>query len=941
MRRMTLRDLFHDCEKESHVRQLFRRKGTALPLQLNGVGIRVGRQTITANVAAWREGKNLVLLLQPCATVAEGLNEALDSVKDVLDSVTDSFFHLDKGWTITYVSPKAERLFRVLGARVPSIVGANLLRMLPEPPAALSIAQIREVIERKRKMTAESFYPPLNTWFEIHAFPFHNGAVVYLRDITRRKLAEAAFLKLSNAIEQTSDAVFITNRAGYIEYVNPAFEKITQYRRSEALGKTPSFLRADQQDDDVYTSLWSGQKPPEIFQATSVHVRKTGNSYYAEETITPVRESDGRITHFVTTLRDITERIRTDEALRQSEERFRALVENSSDGIALLSADGRIIYAGPSTNRIIGYSSTEFLRKNLFELLHPSDRSYTEPMLTRMFDEPPQTRTLLFRLRHKDGTWKWIEATVNNQTGDEALSGLIMNYRDISDRKRIEEALQRSEIEYRNLFERANDAIFIFEPDTEVILEANTKACDMYGFGKDELIGMSLKRLTKDVARGEEQIQLLLREESSRNFESVHFAKDGHPMEMIVNSTVVEYNGRKAILSILRDLSEMRKLENQLRQAQKMESIGTLAGGIAHDFNNILSIILGYTSLLKRGRIDPEKIPESLNAITKAAQRGAVLVKQILTFARKTEVLFESVNTNEVLQDLTKLLSETFPKTITFKLELDDRLPSIVADSNQLHQVFMNLCVNARDAMGETGTLTIRSELASGKHLPPTFAEARQKEYVLITITDTGVGMDEATRNRIFEPFFTTKRQGQGTGLGLSVVYGIVNTHRGHVEVESELGKGTTFRLFFPVQMRAFESPSISQDAMDEAPGGQETILVIEDEEMLLNLVKNLLESKGYEVLTAMDGAVAMDLYQEHQNRISLVLTDIGLPKLSGWEVCRQINELDPRAKVVVASGYLDPNVKSEMKSSSAKEFIHKPYLPDDVLKRIRKVLDS
>jgi two-component system cell cycle sensor histidine kinase/response regulator CckA len=395
------------------------------------------------------------------------------------------------------------------------------------------------------------------------------------------------------------------------------------------------------------------------------------------------------------------------------------------------------------------------------------------------------------------------------------------------------------------------------------------------------------------------------------------------------------------VLSICRDITDVKKLETQLRQAQKMESVGTLAGGIAHDFNNILSIILGYTSLLKRGRIEPTKMAESLDAITKAAQRGSTLVRQILTFARKTEIVFESVNLNDVIGDLGKLLSETFPKTVVFKLELEDNLPSIVADANQMHQVFLNLAVNARDAMPAGGILTMHTETVRAESIAGRFSDAPPTDFVHVAVGDTGLGMDELTKSRIFEPFFTTKGQGQGTGLGLAVVYGIVNTHKGYIEVESVPGHGTTFHMYFPVQMSRFEQPLTDDANIEEAPGGTETILVAEDEKSLLDLVQGLLQSKGYRVIPATDGQQAMELYEEHRGEIALVLTDIGLPRLSGWEVCRRITQLDARTKIVVASGYLDPQAKSELGSSAARDFIHKPYLPEEVLTRIRGVLDG
>lgn len=912
---------------------------TGKTIDLPGVGLTVGNRKTHLDVSAWKVGKGIGLLFLKSREAAP-IDEDFTQSVNILESITDAFFLLDHQWHFAYLSPKSEVFLAKMGLQRESVIGKNMWD-LPKTTESKGYEFFQRAMKERVNVEFEEFYPPLKTWFDVQIHPIADGLSVYVRDISKKKLAESAFLKLSNAVEQTADAVFITNLDGRIEYVNPAFEQITGYLRSEVLGKTPGVLKSDEHDGLFFRQLWKQVLSGQTFRATLINRKKNGEQYYADETITPVRDEQGVITHFVASMKDITERKQSEEALRKSEERFRTLVENSSDGIVLLKEDATITYAGPSTKGIIGYSSDELFGRNAFDLVHSDDVNSVKGILDELLKKPGRILSFQFRMQHHDGSWKWFEATGNNLIAEPKIMAVVINYRDISDRKMMEQALQKSEIEYRNLFDRANDAIFIFEPQGETILEANKKACELYGFPKEELIGKSLKDLTKNVERGQEQIQQLLRHQSSRNFETIHFNKDGKPMEMLVNSSVVEYAGRTAIMSIIRDITELRSLEHQLRHAQKMESIGTLAGGIAHDFNNILSIIMGYTSLIKRGKVEGAKLTESVETIGKAAQRGAVLVKQILTFAHKTDVVFESVRINEILKDLSALLGETFPKTIAFNLLLEENLPTIIADSNQLHQVFMNLCVNARDAMPNRGTVTIRTGLVHGTTLQTRFSDVRQSEYVHVAVSDDGTGMDEETRSRIFEPFFTTKTQGRGTGLGLAVVYGIVNNHHGFIDVESRLGKGTTFHLFFPIQMSGFEAFHRELGTAEEIPGGTETILVVEDEVMLQDLVKRLLEGHGYKVITAHDGAEAVEIYNRQKDSIGLVLTDIGLPKLSGWDVCRKIMELNPRAKVVLASGYLDPNAKSDLKDSQAMDFIHKPYLPEDVLKRIRDALDG
>ncbi|MCL4511219.1 MAG: PAS domain S-box protein [Bacteroidetes bacterium] len=390
-----------------------------------------------------------------------------------------------------------------------------------------------------------------------------------------------------------------------------------------------------------------------------------------------------------------------------------------------------------------------------------------------------------------------------------------------------------------------------------------------------------------------------------------------------------------------RDITERRNLEAQLIQAQKMESIGALAGGIAHDFNNILGIILGHTSLIERTKRGDAEIEASIDAISQAVHRGTGLVRQLLTFARKTDTEIQSVGINLIIQELVKMLSEMFPKTITFAMELEDSVPIIKADPNQLHQALLNLAVNARDAMPNGGTLTFKTLIKHGENLRQRFSDAQNERYVCVTVTDTGTGMDEETQRRIFDPFFTTKELGKGTGLGMSVVYGVMTAHQGFIDMESSLGAGTTFFLYFPVQKEEAVLPQIDGAKPSEVPGGAETLLVVEDEEMLRELVKAVLEGKGYNVLTASDGAEAISLYEAQKDEIALVLTDMGLPRVDGAGVLAALKGIDPNVKVIVASGYLEPEKRAKIMRAGVKDIVQKPYASDEVLRKIRDTIDG
>lgn len=410
-------------------------------------------------------------------------------------------------------------------------------------------------------------------------------------------------------------------------------------------------------------------------------------------------------------------------------------------------------------------------------------------------------------------------------------------------------------------------------------------------------------------------------------------------LEELVRERTVEL--QKEIESRLKAERERRQIELQLMQAQKMESIGTLAGGIAHDVNNVLGIILGHASFLGRAPQNLTAIPASVDAIYKAVARGAGLVRQLLTFSRKSELSLQPVHVNEVIEELSRMVTATFPKSVTVDLHLRHDLPAIKADSNQLYQALLNLAINSRDAMSEGGTLTIATDLVEGDIVRGRFQEALYDRYILISVSDTGEGMDEETQRRIFEPFFTTKEPGKGTGLGLSVVYGVVMGHEGKIDLKSARGQGTTFTLYFPLKETPEAARLEREKPRTAIPGGHETILVVEDEEMLRELVSVFLTSNGYRVISAEDGVIALEQYEAHRDDIAAVVCDIGLPRLDGIELIKSLHKRDPAIKCILATGYLDQKSRDKLKSLGTYEYIQKPYQPDELLWKVRTLLDA
>ncbi len=400
------------------------------------------------------------------------------------------------------------------------------------------------------------------------------------------------------------------------------------------------------------------------------------------------------------------------------------------------------------------------------------------------------------------------------------------------------------------------------------------------------------------------------------------------------------FNGKQAVLEIFEDITEKKKFQAELAQAQKLESIGTLASGIAHDFNNLLGIILGNLSLIDVPADENDNTGMRVRTIMRAAERGAALVRQMLTFARKSEPTFVPVSVNRIVDDLVKLLNETFPKSVRILCNLTEDLPKVNGDMTQIHQVLLNLCVNARDAMTQPGDLIISTEAVDVQTVHRLFPTASAPGYVLVGVSDNGSGMSREVLEHIFEPFYTTKGPGKGTGLGLSVVFGIMEDHHGFINVASEPGKGTDFSLYFPFYPEKVESLD-EDEVMDfDAPGGDETILVVEDEEMLIELATTILTEKGYNVIGASDGKAAVDIYRRQAHEIDLVISDLGLPKLSGAEVLTWLKEINPKVKFILATGYINPEERAAIIENGAKEVVLKPYRPSELLKKVRRVLD-
>jgi PAS domain S-box-containing protein len=681
------------------------------------------------------------------------------------------------------------------------------------------------------------------------------------------------------------------------------------------------------------------------------------------------------------------ERKRAENALRESESRLQVAMAAGQMGAWEWNLSTNKLNWSASLETIHGLAPGSFGGnfEDFKRDIHPEDLQLVLDQVEKALVARGEFH-VAYRINRPDGALRWVEGfgqvLLDFQGQPEKLTGVCM---DITERKRAEETLRAKEAQIRLITDTAPVMLAQCGRDRRYRF-VNRPYAERLGLTPEDIVGRSLTDvLGKDASEAIEphicrvldgepvefeteipyerigrrfmRVAHMPERDGSGNVtgwvsaisditdrkqteEMLRQAKDelaraNEELEQRVQSRTAELQLANAALAQERE--EEKRLEQQLRQAQKMESIGTLAGGIAHDFNNILNIIKGYASLMRQQ--SSEDLSESLEVIDEAIERGASTVRQLLAVAKGSAVRFEQVDLNNALQKLKALLSGTFPRTIDIGLDLDPKLVSVLADPNQINQVLLNICVNARDAMPDGGELLLKTETINGAALRPPFQRAKEKFYACISVQDTGHGMDEVTKSRIFEPFFTTKEQGQGTGLGLSVAYGIVTSHGGFIDVASESGHGTTFRVYLPLadshrRTVGIERPSDPHE-IESATASGHVVLFVEDEIRQLELMRKSLEKAGYRVLVATDGVEAIEIFLRYKNEISVVVLDLGLPKLNGWEALRRMRTADPTLKPILASGYISSEMESALAEGELSALLMKPYRPDEILEKI------
>ncbi len=747
------------------------------------------------------------------------------------------------------------------------------------------------------------------------------------QDVTRRKRAEEALNQsrksFASIVEKSADGILVLGSDGEVLYANPSAIDLLGY-------------------DEVFLKQATFGTPIVNVEDATLHIVRPDGKIRDVEIRTTAIDWFGRNALMVM-LRDMTEQQRYEQALRQEKELTEKYLNVAGVMFVILDRNGRVVRVNRKTCEVLGRENNDLLGRDWITAVMPVEarddfREVLDHLMAGQITPYEYVEASILTGTGETRLISWHNALLKDENG--SVIGAVSSGEDITERKEMENRLAESEMRYRLLFERSIDSVLIVRPDGELIT-ANSTTATLLGVEVDELTSLNIKEFLRnpdDWARFRSEIE---EHGFVKDYPLEQIQEDGTEKLCLLSSSLWKDRDGAVIgyLSIIRDITESLKLEEQLRQAQKMESIGTLAGGIAHDFNNILTIIQGYSEMLLGDKSQNHIDFADLSAVHGAARRGAELVKQLLTFSRRVETEFRPVNLNQEVQTATKLLSRTIPKMIDMRLSLADNLNRINADPGQMEQIILNLAVNAKDAMPQGGTLTfVTGNTTLDEEYCRTQPEASPGYHIFLQIKDTGRGMSKEVMQRIFEPFYSTKKQGEGTGLGLAMVYGIVKNHGGHVTCHSEPGVGTTFTIYFPV----IEVTSLDHKMETETlpTGGSETILLVDDEEMVRSLGTKMLERAGYSVLTAQNGEEALALYGNYGKKVNLVLLDLIMPGMGGYQALERLKTMDPDIRVVIASGYSPDGLLKASTESGAVGFVGKPFNRTDLLSTVRTALD-
>ncbi len=843
----------------------------------------------------------------------------------------------------------------------------------------LSGEKVPETVTFKfRKKNGQEFWALLNIRL-IYNDGRATGAHVVAQDISELKNKEEELKesqqRLADIINFLPDATVVVDMDKKIIAWNRAMEDMTGVKKEDMIG----------QDSHAGTVPFYGERRPylldlidmsdEELQSKYQYVRRRGNTLYAEvftpalyggkgayvwATGAPLLDAHGNHMGAIESIRDITDRKGAEEALKESQQQLSDIINFLPDATLVIDKEGKVIAWNRAIEEMTGTEAAEMLGKDNYEyalpfygerrpilidlVLKPQEEIEAKYVSTERGDILLEGEAYMPALRGGEVYLVGKASILRDSRG--SVLGAIESIRDITERRHGEESLIRAEEKYRGIFENAVMGIFQATIDGRII-SANSAFARILGYESPGEVLDAVKDMARQLYVHPERRTEFVREMNEHGMikeqEVQFFRKDGSIASIIINGRAVR-DGRGNILyyeGAIQDITDRKLLESQLRQAQKMEAIGTLAGGIAHDFNNILSAVLGYAEMAQREPEVSDRLLRYHEQIYKAGRRAKDLVKQILAFSRQSDEELRPLGISPIVKEVLKLLRASLPSTIKIHHDIQSDPDTVIADPTQIHQILLNLCTNAAHAMSEgKGELIVS--------LSPVEINPRDASninhgltpgmYLQLSVSDTGHGIDPGIMDRIFDPFFTTKKPGEGTGMGLSVVHGIVKSYNGAITVESKVGEGTTFHIYLPLLMETEGKPEV--EAAVRIVGGKECILFVDDEDNLVQLGKGMLSGLGYEVIGRTSSTEALELFRARPNRFDLVITDMTMPNMTGIELVREIMRIRPGVPVVLCTGFSEAITPEKAKAMGVKEFIMKPIIRRQIAAAIRRAIN-
>jgi PAS domain S-box-containing protein len=886
-----------------------------------------------------------------------GENSGRERYADLYDFTPVGNFSLDRNGTILQINQASARLMGDEGAR---LLGRRFRSFVAESHRPAFDAFLTQVFGSQARQQCEVSLLKgeagrLPVQIEAVLSPDGQGCHAVVTDLSGRNQAEAVraeYLSMLQAtIESCADGLLVVDSREKVTLLNSHFADL--WRIPPALVERHddrallAYVRDQLAEPDAFLA-----KIRELYsrpEAESFDTLEFQDGRVYERYSRPQRR-EGQIVGRVWSFRDVTERKRMEEALRESKTKFESLIEMTHTGYVILDANGHVLDANQEYARLTGRSRSDIIGKSLADWTAPHDLARNAAEVKKCV-ERGSVRNLEVDYLGPDGQIHPIEVNATVLRSPQGISILTL-CQDISERKRAARQLQASEARYRVLYESMRDALVIVDMDGR-LQDTNSVFQTMLGYSDDELRRLSYIDLTPGKWHAVESkivAEQILPWGYSEVYEKEYRRKDGTIFPVELQTVLIrDADGKpSAMWAIVRDITERKRavaeqarLQAQLSQVQKMETVGRLAGGVAHDFNNMMGIVLGLTELALMDMDPGQPLFSDLQEIQKAAQSAADLTRQLLAFARKQTVEPKVLDLNETVEGLLKMLRRLIGEGIDLVWYSGAGLPPILMDPNQIGQVLVNLCVNARDAIAGVGRIHLKTEkIVVDNAVGADVADLIPGDYVLLVVSDTGSGMDAETLAHIFEPFFTTKGVGKGSGLGLATVYGIVKQNNGFIQVSSEPDQGTTFKIYLPTyQGKAVEV--VAKGPPAQVRRGHETLLLVEDERALLELGKVTLEGLGYQVLAARTPGEALRWVEKHAAEIQLLVTDLILPEMNGRDLAMRILVFNPAIKCLFMSGYTADVMTSQGVLERDTHFIQKPCSRKALGDKVRMVLDT